>query len=111
MTTRLNGGRAANGQPRMLRCLYCGEDWPDEPGFFRYWRGRRIGRKCLACTAEARGHRPPLCSVCLTVRTNEQTGRGGPYVCHGCARRIVGPLTVARLAEYGLVPTSTSSLR
>ncbi len=94
----LQGGRGVRGQPLLLRCLYCGEDWPDTAEFFRYWHGRRIGRKCLACTEETRTitrSKPQPCARCLVIRTTNRE-------CHGCAGRLDGPLTPARLASLGL---------
>jgi hypothetical protein len=93
-----NGGRGTKGQPLLLRCLYCGEDWADTDEFFRYWKGKRLGRKCLGCYADERskrGSKPHLCPTCLAVRTPETE-------CHGCAGRIIGPLTVEILRRLGL---------
>lgn len=93
----LNGGVGRRGQPLLLRCLYCGEDWPDTAEFYRYVQGKRLGRKCRACIAdlEVVKTKPRLCPTCLAVRTEQPE-------CHGCAGRISGDMTAAKLAEWGL---------
>lgn len=102
MRSRLNGGRGVDGSVLSLRCFYCDEDWPDSPEFFYYYRGRRHGRKCLACRSE-RVRRAPLCSTCGAVRTSApRPRRAWPAECHGCAGRTVGPLTVDMLRQYGM---------
>lgn len=90
---RLNGTQRR--QALMVRCLYCGENWPETSEFWRWINGRRFGRKCRACRADDQrdaGTAGHVCSLCLAVRIHGPEG-----LCHGCAGRITGPMTIARL--------------
>lgn len=80
-----------------IRCLRCGENWPDSGEFFYYLNGRRHGRTCLACKADQRAVRLArrVCPTCHRVRTQSRQ-------CHGCASRVAGPLTTVLLASWGL---------
>lgn len=117
----------------MRWCRKCQEWWPDD---WEFWTlgakagehliidGRRYHRRhdvkvCRACRHKTplartrlmdRRSAPPRkystarpCAICLTVLTTER-------MCHGCAGRTIGPLTVDMLQRWGLVPQRVESV-
>lgn len=94
-------------------CTGCADWLPDDAEFWyvsnragtSYQRNGRTHRRlhdamaCRACATQRPYESPVPCPICLSVRTTR-------FACHGCAGRIVGPMTATRLAEYGLASTA-----
>lgn len=85
-------------------CRRCKEWWPldDEFWYTEPTEGHRA-LHCRACKADRLIHDTPhTCARCGVVKTRHE-------LCHGCAGRTVGPLTVAMLERAGLAPRSEAA--
>lgn len=87
-------------------CARCADWLPDDAEFWyvsvragtpylsegRSYTRLHDGMACRACATERPYETPVPCPICLSVRTTR-------FACHGCAGRIVGPMTADRLAS------------
>ena len=87
--TEMTRGRPYVRRHDVWRCRAC-MSYPRHPRSVDTRRQRRELRKAVVGS-----RRPGWCAVCLAVKTTTR-------ICHGCAGRIVGTLTPAKLAEWGL---------